>query len=95
MSQKFEDLTPDEQTDVKRMIDKDMPSLDVRRKALQSALAADLHAASRAAVIRSALNGATEWLRFIDNENGRELSDLEMRGIRSKLIECEAALKKS
>ncbi len=95
MSQKFEDLTPEEQANVQRMIDKDMPSVEARRAALKSAFNAELDDIKKTALTRSALMGATEWLRFIDNENGRELSELEMRGIRSKLVECEAALKTS
>jgi len=93
MSEKFENLKPAEQAKIRQMIDKDLPPVDVRMAAAQSAFVTDLRAAGKAALIRSALNGSTEWLRFIDNENGRELSELEMRSIRSKLVECDLALR--
>ncbi len=96
MTKDLDDMPEDEQRQIRDMLNKPLPRDEVlaRRDALQSAMRSELAASVQTAMIRSALNGATEWLRFIDNENGRELSEIELRGVRSKLVECEAALRK-
>lgn len=97
MSTNINDLPPDEQEKVRTMITKPMTDerIKAKRDALQDSLRAEVDKAKQSASIRSALNGATEWLRFVSNEHGRELSDFELSGVRSKLVECEAALRRS